>query len=79
MLLNKYSSARPRWRVIRGCHQDASWFKVRWRSEMRRGPFGRKQPGAAPAAKSRCVAVFNAQSGKAIFRKTLIQPNWLVT
>jgi hypothetical protein len=46
---------------------------------MRRGPFGRKQPGAAPAAKLRCVVAFNEQSGKAIFRKTLIQPNWPVT
>jgi len=27
----------------------------------------------------RCVAAFNAQSGKAIFRETLIQANWLVT
>jgi hypothetical protein len=37
------------------------------------------QPAAAPPAKLRCVAAFNAQSGKAIFRKMLIQPNWLVT
>jgi hypothetical protein len=65
--------------VIQGFQQDASWFKVRWRSEKRRGPFGRKQPGAAPAAKLRCVVACNAQSGKAICRKTLIRPNWLVT
>jgi hypothetical protein len=79
MLSSKYFSVRPGWRVIRGFHQDASWFKARWRSEMRRGPFGRKQRGAAPPAKLRCVVAFNAQSGKAISRKTLIQPNWLVT
>ena len=36
--------------MTRGFQQDASWFKARWRSEARRGPFGRKQPGAAPAA-----------------------------
>jgi hypothetical protein len=65
--------------VIRDFHQDASWFKARWPSEMRLGPFGKKQPGAAPAAKSPCVVAFNAQSGKAIFRKTMIQPNWPVT
>jgi hypothetical protein len=40
---------------------------------MRRGLFVRKQPAAAPPAKVRCVAAFNAQSGKAIFRETLIQ------
>jgi hypothetical protein len=79
MLSNKYFSALPGWRVIRGFHQDASWFKVRWPSEMRRGPFGRKQPGVAPPAKLHCVVAFNAQSGKVIFRETLIQPNWLVT
>jgi hypothetical protein len=79
MSSNNYSSVRPEWRVIRGFHQDASWFKVRWRSEMRRGPSRRKQSGDAPPAKLRCVVDFNAQSGKAIFRKTLIQPNWLVT
>ena len=33
----------------------------------------------APPAKLRCVVAFNEQSGKAIFRKTLIQPNWPVT
>jgi hypothetical protein len=42
MLSNKYSSLRPRWRVIRGFQQDASCSKVHWRSEMRRGPFGRE-------------------------------------
>jgi len=26
--------------------------------------------------KVHCVAAFNEQSAKAIFRKTLIQPNW---
>jgi hypothetical protein len=46
---------------------------------MRRGPFGRKQPGAAPPAKLRCVVAFNAQSGMAIFREAPTQPNWLVT
>src|SRR6476660_9330183 len=44
----------------------------------RLGRFGKKRPGAAPAAKLRYVVVFNAPSGKAIFRKTLIQPNCLV-
>jgi hypothetical protein len=79
MLSSKSFSVRPGWRVIRRFHQDASWCKVRWLSEMRPGPFGRKQPAAAPPAKLRCVAAFNAQNGKAIFRKMLIQPNWLVT
>jgi hypothetical protein len=46
---------------------------MRWSLEMRRGLFVRKQPAAAPPAKVRCVAAFNAQSGKAIFRETLIQ------
>ena len=45
----------------------------------RLGRFGKKRPGAAPAAKLRYVVAFNAPSGKAIFRKTLTQPNWLVT
>jgi AcrR family transcriptional regulator len=34
---------------------------------------------ARSVPKLRCVVAFNARSGKAIFRKTLIQPNWLVT
>ena len=44
---------------------------MRWRlGNVWGGPFGKKQPrGAAPAAKLRCVVAFNAQSGKAIFRK----------
>jgi hypothetical protein len=64
---------------MRGFQQDVLWFKARWRSEKRRGPFGRKQPGAAPAAKLHCAAAFSEQSAKAIFRKTLIQANWPVT
>src|SRR4029077_8273341 len=63
MLSNKYSWVRRRWRGIRGFQQDASWSRVHWRSEIRRGPFERKQPGAAPAAKLRCVVAFNAPSG----------------
>src|ERR1700681_4437109 len=42
MLSKKFFSARPRWRVIRGCRQDALWSRVRWRAEMRPDLFGRK-------------------------------------
>jgi hypothetical protein len=63
--------------VIRGFHQDASWFKALWRAEM--PPFGRKQLRGAPLAKRCCGVAFNAQNAKAIFRETLTQPNWLVT
>ena len=57
--------------------QDASWFKARWRAEMR--PLGRKSLRGAPRPKLHCVAAFNEQSAKAIFRKTLTQPNWPIT
>ena len=50
--------------MIQGFHRDALWSRVRWRWEMRLGPFGRKQPDAAPGAKLRCVVAFNAQSAK---------------
>jgi hypothetical protein len=34
--LNKYFSARPRWRKIAKFRRDASWFKAHWRAETRR-------------------------------------------
>jgi hypothetical protein len=77
MWSKKYSSARPGWRMIRRFQQDASWFKARWRAEMPR--CGRKQLGAAPPAKRRCVIAFNEQNAKAIFRKMLTRPIWPVT
>jgi hypothetical protein len=52
---------------------------VRWLAEIRLGLFRRKPPRAVLPAKSRCVVGFIEQSGKAIYRETLIQPNWLVT
>src|SRR5437016_13381022 len=76
MWLKKYSSAPPGWRMIPGFQQGASWFKVRWRAEMRR--FEKKWLLGASPAKRRCVIVFNEQSGKGIFRKTLTLQIWLV-
>jgi hypothetical protein len=63
--------------MIRRFQQDASWFKARWRAEMPR--CGRKQLGAAPPAKRRCVIAFIEQNAKAIFRKMLTRPIWPVT
>ena len=60
--------------MIPGFQQDASWFKARWRAEMR--PFGRKWLRGERRLKEYCVAAFNEQSGKAIFRRTLTLPNW---
>src|SRR5882724_6208231 len=74
MWSKKYSSARPGWLVIPGLQQDASWFKARWRAEMR--PFGRKWLRDGRRPNLHCVAAFNEQSAEAIFRKTLTQPNW---
>src|SRR6266446_1571117 len=77
MWSKKYSSARPGWRKIPGFQQDASWFKARWRAEMR--PPGRKWLRGEWRRKLHCVAAFNEQSAKAIFRKTPNQPNWPIT
>jgi hypothetical protein len=77
MWSKKYSSARPGWRMIPGFQQDASWFKARWRAEMR--PLGRKCLRDGRRLKLHCVAAFNEQSAKAIFRKTLTRPNWPIT
>src|SRR5206468_10814205 len=74
MWSKKYSSAPPGWRMIPGFQQDASWFKARWRAEIR--PFGRRWLRGVRRPKLHCVAAFNEQSAKAIFRKTLTQPNW---
>ena len=63
--------------MIRGFQQDASWFKARWHAEM--PPFRRKWLRGARGPKLHCVAAFNKQSAKAIFRKTLTQPTWPIT
>ena len=48
-------------------------------AEMRLGLFRRKQRAPRRQRRLRCVVAFNEQSGKAIFRETLIQANWPVT
>jgi hypothetical protein len=77
MWSKKYSLARPKWRMTQALQRDASWFKARWRAEMR--PFKRKYPRGGRRSKEHCVVAFNKQSAKAIFRKTLTQATWPVT
>src|SRR4029077_10313529 len=77
MWSNKYSVARPGWGMILGFQQDASWFKARWRAEL--PPLARKWLHGGRRPKLHCVVVFNEQSGKGIFRKTLTRPNWPIT
>ena len=50
MSSNKYSSARPGWRLIRGFRQDASWFKVRWRCGKAAGPVRKEAAGRRAAS-----------------------------
>ena len=64
--------------MILGFRQDAFWFKARWRAEM--PPLARKWLNGGRRPKlGDCVAAFNGQSGKGIFRKTLTRPNWPIT
>jgi hypothetical protein len=42
-------------------------------------PLGRRWLRGGRRRKLHCVAAFNEQSAKAIFRKTLTQPNWPIT
>jgi hypothetical protein len=60
-----------------GLQQDAFWFKARWPAGMR--PLGRKWLRGGRRRKLHCDAVFNEQSAKATFRKTLTQPSWPIT
>jgi hypothetical protein len=59
--------------MIPGFRRDPSWFKVRWRVEMRRSSLGGKQLHAVPPVKLLCGGVFNEQSEKATFPKALIR------
>ena len=77
MWSKKYSSARPEWEMIRKFRQDASWSKARWPAEML--PFGRKHLPDGRRPKRYCVAAFNEQGAKEIFRKTLTHPIWPLT
>jgi len=80
-VIDKYSSvgAARMAGVIQGLRQGASWCKVRWQSEKAQGPFARKQPDAAQAAKVCVARRLQRAKREAISRKTLIQPNWPVT
>ena len=54
--------------MIPGFLRDASWFKVRWRLEMRRSPLDGKQLHAVPV-KVLCGGVFNEQARRRPSRK----------